>query len=357
MPKTPLNSALTTLCHVQPVPAAYRLQEVLAFHQRDAAQLAERITPTSHGLPRLHKGLDWEGQPAWMALEWEAAAPSTPPPTPPSAPFPVPLSEPRPASPAAGPLQVRAMLHLPQAAQAHHPARWAATVRRMLGLAYAPAAFEAAHAHHPQLGPLLRAQSGLHVPAAPTVWEALTWAITGQQISVAAAVTLRRRLIQAAGTALQPAGREGQALWTYPHAQQVAQLGAQGLRAAGYSQSKTRALLALAEQVAGGALPVDAWVQASDAGQLQAPDVDAAAQQLLAIPGIGPWTVHYTLLRGLGWPDGSLHGDVAVRKALARLLGVERVTEAQARDWLAPFAPWRALVAAHLWASLSAQAY
>ena len=338
MPKTPKTPAPTTLTHVQPLPAAYRLQEVLGFHQRDAEQLAEQITHTAGGQPRLRKGLDWQGQPAWMELAWEAPAPH---PT------------------GSGPLQVRAMLHLPgkSLADACTQARWAATVRRMLGLAYPPGALEAAHAAHPLLGPLLRAQAGLHVPAAPTAWEALTWAITGQQISVAAAVTLRRRLIRAAGTPL-PLEEAGAApLFTYPSAAQVAQLGGDGLRAAGYSQAKTRALLALAELVGSGALPLEDWVQASDAGRMRAAEVDAAMQQLLAVPGIGPWTVHYTLLRGLGWPDGSLHGDVAVRKALARLQGVERITEAQARDWLAAFAPWRALVAAHLWASLSAKAY
>ena len=343
MPSLSAQKIPVALHHVQPLPAGYRLQEVLSFHQRDAEQLAEQITQGADGLPRLRKGLDWEGQAAWMELVWEATAPSV-------------------APSADGPLQVRATLYLPahQHADAGTQARWAATVRRMLGLAYPPEALETAHTDHPLLGPLLRSQQGLHVPAAPTAWEALTWAITGQQISVAAAVALRRRLIRAAGTPLAQdghgdAGAPG--LWTYPSAAQVAQLGPDGLRAAGYSQSKTRALLALAAEVDRGALPLEDWVQASDAGAMRAADVDAAMQQLLAVPGVGPWTVHYTLLRGLGWPDGSLHGDVAVRKALARLQGVERVTEAQARDWLAPFAPWRALVAAHLWASLSSQAY
>ena len=78
---------------------------------------------------------------------------------------------------------------------------------------------------------------------------------------------------------------------------------------------------------------------------------------LLAIKGIGPWTVHYALLRGFGWLDGSLHGDVAVRNALARLLDLPAVSQNDAEQWLAAFAPWRALVAAHLWASLSAKSY
>lgn len=336
MPKTPLKPRWDELEHVQPLPAGWRLQEVLSFHQRDAEQLAEQVTQNAAGLPRLRKGLDWQGQPAWLELAWEPGA-------------------------TGGGLQVRATLHRAGAAApaAEHTA-WAGTVRRMLGLAYPPAALEATHGGHAVLGPLLRAQTGLHVPAAPTAWEALTWAITGQQISVAAAVALRRRLIRAAGQPLAAvAGADAavHTLYTYPSAAQVAAQGVEGLRAAGYSQAKTGALLALAALVQRGDLPLEAWVQASDAGQLAPAQVDAAVQQLLAVPGVGPWTVHYTLLRGLGWPDGSLHGDVAVRKALARLLGVDKVTEAQARDWLADFAPWRALVAAHLWASLSAKAY
>ena len=80
-------------------------------------------------------------------------------------------------------------------------------------------------------------------------------------------------------------------------------------------------------------------------------------QQLLAIKGIGPWTLNYCLLRGYGWPDGSLHGDVAVRRAIGLLQKEEKPDAAAARIWLDQFQPWRALVAAHLWASLSDKSY
>lgn len=74
--------------------------------------------------------------------------------------------------------------------------------------------------------------------------------------------------------------------------------------------------------------------------------------------GIGPWTLNYTLLRGFGWLDGSLHGDVAVRRGLQLLLeSDEKITEAEAQTWLVEFSPWRALVAAHLWAAKSTLAY
>jgi DNA-3-methyladenine glycosylase II len=74
-------------------------------------------------------------------------------------------------------------------------------------------------------------------------------------------------------------------------------------------------------------------------------------EKLLLVSGIGPWTVNYALLRGFGWLDGSLHGDVAVRRGLQTLRNdAEKVTADEAERWLAEFSPWRALVAAHLWA-------
>ncbi|MFT4173927.1 MAG: 3-methyladenine DNA glycosylase 2, partial [Rhodocyclaceae bacterium] len=162
-----------------------------------------------------------------------------------------------------------------------------------------------------------------------------------------AAVSLRRRLIVAAGL------RHASGLYCYPQAAQVAALGEEALRAAGYSSAKTRALLGVAEAVGQGSLPLEEWADA-------VPDLamDDIAARLLALRGIGPWTVSYALLRGFGWLDGSLHGDVAVRRGLQKLLGSEdKLGEEATRQWLADFSPWRALLAAHLWAFLSAKAY
>jgi len=93
-------------------------------------------------------------------------------------------------------------------------------------------------------------------------------------------------------------------------------------------------------------LPLDDW--------LLLPNAELIRERLLAVRGIGPWTVDYVLLRGFGWLDGSLHGDAAVRRGLGRLLGQAAAPDEQAaRSWLTPFSPWRALLAAHLWASLA----
>jgi DNA-3-methyladenine glycosylase II len=47
----------------------------------------------------------------------------------------------------------------------------------------------------------------------------------------------------------------------------------------------------------------------------------------------------------------------ALRRGLQALLdSSQKVGEKQAREWLAEFSPWRALVAAHLWAAQSSPA-
>jgi len=296
------------------LPANYRPQDMLALHARDALQASEKV----EGL-RVSKGLVWQGQPALLQLEMVDGA-----------------------SRAVASLAVDGT-----APTGNDPAALDAMLARMLGLGDGADQLALQHGQHPVLGPLLLGQMGLRVPASSSPFEALVWAITGQQISVAAAIALRRRLIAAAAV------QHSSGMLCHPDAAALAALTPEQLRAAGFSVSKIATLERVCAAVLDGSLPLDAWA----AQPLQAQDAQAIEDALLAIKGIGPWTVHYALLRGFGWLDGSLHGDVAVRNALARLLDVPSVSQREAEQWLGAFAPWRALVAAHLWASLSAKSY
>lgn len=317
-PAAPLApAAQAALSRVRlPLPDGFRPQDVLAFHGRDPEALSERVSAQS-----LDKGLVWQGELACLSVRF---------------------------LPGTGPGEVEAGLDARVAACAEAPGLLTRTVQRMLGLSQDVAAFEHAHRHHPQLGPLLAKQSGLRVPATATPFEALSWAITGQQISVRAAVAIRRRMVQACGLR-HPCG-----LFCHPDAAQVLALGEAGLRGAGLTASKARTLLTLSDAFLAGDVPL-----ADGSQPLRAEDAERIARHLLALKGIGPWTVSYALLRGWGWTDGALHGDVAVRRALAELPDhplPTPVTPEAAQAWLAPLSPWRALAAAHLWASLSMNA-
>jgi AraC family transcriptional regulator of adaptative response / DNA-3-methyladenine glycosylase II len=67
---------------------------------------------------------------------------------------------------------------------------------------------------------------------------------------------------------------------------------------------------------------------------------DEARARLLAIPGIGPWTVSYIAMRALGDRDVFLPGDVGVRRGLAALGG-----DPDPDRWR----PWRSYAVVHLW--------
>lgn len=291
------------------LPAGFRRDDVLALHRRDAQRVAERTDADG-----VHKGLAWRGRAACLHIRFDAR-------------------------------HATATLAVDGAGEPDPDIdtdidaadTLAGMVRRMLGLTQPVEEFERSHRAHPLLGPLIAANPGLRVPLSATPFEALTWAVTGQQISVDAALSVRRKFIQAAGL------RHSGGLFCYPDARRVAAMDEAALRQAGFSQSKAQTLLAVSREVEQGRLPLDAWSTA--------PAADEIRERLLRLRGIGPWTVDYTLLRGFGCVDGSLHGDAAVRRKLQRLLGsAERIDAAAAERWLAGFSPWRALVAAHLWA-------
>lgn len=286
-----------------PLPAGFRPQDILAFHRRDGERLAEQVDDDG-----LKKGLLWQGLPACLDLRFRSD---------------------------------RAVLALDVDGGSGDAGELERMGCRMLGLNQQVEAFEREYRDHPQLGGLIAARAGLRVPQTATPFEALAWAITGQQISVAAAVTIRRRMLLLCDC------RHSSGLLCHPNAARLAALTADQLGEAGFSRAKSRAMLALSQAAANGDLPLDAWLDGAAAEEI--------SERLLAVPGIGPWTVSYALLRGYGWLDGSLHGDVAVRKALGMVLGAaDKPDQRQTQAWLEAFSPWRALVAAHLWALLQA---
>ena len=294
------------------LPRNFRLADFLAFHQRDIHMLAEAVTEK-----QLHKGIVWQAMPASIRFNFTNKK------------------------------QVDVKLHIDSGRKKLHAekiqARLQQHAQHMLGLNQTTSQFEKFVNVHPELGQLINKQSGLRVPQAATTFEALTWAIIGQQISVSAAVSVRRKFIQHAGL------QHSSGIWCYPSAAQIARLTEDDLRPLGFSQTKARTIVELSKIIDRGELPLDNWLNDYWQGNvLAAQDIYDA---LIRVRGVGPWTINYALLRGFGWLDGSLHGDVAVRRNLQWLLNTpEKFNEAATQDWLATFSPWRALVAAHLWA-------
>jgi DNA-3-methyladenine glycosylase II len=283
-----------------PLPPDYRRRDVFTFHGRDTEALAERIDGQT-----IRKGVMIDGVPAVLEIDLGAQ-----------------------------PDQALCIVDLDGA---RLPGQAQEMLLNVLGLRIDPAPFEAAVANDPLFAPLVRRERGLRVIQSATIFEALSWAIIGQQINLGFAISLRRTFIALAGRA------HTSGLWCYPEATDAARLELDDLTSRKFSRAKAETLLRLARLVADGQLDLS-----RDA------DLPSVSERLLAVKGIGPWTVNYALLRGYGFPDCSLEGDVAVRTAIGRLLGTAaRPDLAEAAAFLEIYRPHRTMAAAHLWASLS----
>lgn len=205
---------------------------------------------------------------------------------------------------------------------------------RLFGLGHDPRPFERRSRAEPRMAALVARQRGLVVPRTRDVFEGLLWVIAGQQVSLASAFALRRRLIARTSTEL------GDGLYAPPTAAAVAALSARELRALGFSARKATGVLAAATDVTTGNLPLETdFALATRIEPL-----------LLARAGFGPWSVGYLLMRTWGFADCVPVGDVALARRLAAVYGLdERPDPAATRAWMMPFSPDRSLATFHLW--------
>lgn len=204
-------------------------------------------------------------------------------------------------------------------------------LRRLFDLDTDSHAVDAALARHPELAPLIARRPGIRLPGAADPHELLIRAMVGQQVSVASARTALSRLVEALGE--RTPGPDGQQWLLFPAMSAIAAHGHEVLRGPG---ARIRAITGAAEALAGGSLAL---------GYHDDPVRQRA--QLLARPGIGPWTADYVRLRVLQDPDVALPGDSAVRAGAARL-GIP----AQPREltqWAQRVTPWRSYLMMHLW--------
>jgi AraC family transcriptional regulator of adaptative response / DNA-3-methyladenine glycosylase II len=188
-----------------------------------------------------------------------------------------------------------------------------ARCRRLFDLDADPAAIDAV------LGPdLVAGEPGVRVPRATDGFEIAVRAVVGQQISVAAARSVLRRLVTGA---------------LFPSAAELLELPDEAFA---MPAARRRTLRGLATAVAAGELHLDGGG-----------DREETVARLKEVPGIGDWTARYTAMRALGDPDAFLPTDLGVLRG-ARALGLPddpRSLAAHAERWR----PWRSYAVIRLW--------
>jgi AraC family transcriptional regulator, regulatory protein of adaptative response / DNA-3-methyladenine glycosylase II len=208
--------------------------------------------------------------------------------------------------------------------------------RALLDLDSDPAPILDALGGDPLIGPLVRAVPGRRVPGTVDPHELAVRAVLGQQVSLSGAATVAGRLVLEHGAPLD--SPLGGVTHLFPPAQAFAALDPATLP---MPRSRGRALVGMCDALATRRLALGPGA-----------DLSEARGGLLALPGIGPWTVEYVAMRGLGDPDAFLPTDLGIKKALESLGQDARpaAAVALAERWR----PYRSYAAQHLWGSLAA---
>jgi DNA-3-methyladenine glycosylase II len=199
------------------------------------------------------------------------------------------------------------------------------------------------------MAPLLKRFGALRIVRAPHLYEALLVAIIGQQVSVQAAQSIRRRLMQNMGTRVTVGNGPGQENhYLYPTGRQLIEAGESALREQGLSRQKSTYLLEIANRAATGELDREAFATLSD---------EDALGRLCEIKGVGRWTAEIALMRGLGRNDVFAAGDLGLQVAVQELRGMrKRPSEKFLRKIAERWKGWRSYAAFYLWMTLQSRA-
>ncbi len=217
--------------------------------------------------------------------------------------------------------------------------RLLARLRRILCLDHDLDDFYETVAGEPALAHLTHHYRGLRLVLTPTAFQGLVHAILFQQISYVAAQTVENRLTARWGDSLSDGDRRYP---LFPTPERLAVLDVAALRALGIPARKAQAILTVAGQTVAGTLDLEALAEQGD--------VDHVARRLESIDGIGPWTAHHVIIRGMGMKDCLPTEDPGLRRAVAEQYGLTPpVGAAQLRKLADRWRPWCSYASYYLW--------
>jgi DNA-3-methyladenine glycosylase II len=187
--------------------------------------------------------------------------------------------------------------------------------------------------HDSVLAPVIAAHGLPTIKPHNDYYGALVNAIIGQQLSVKAAASIKRRFCDLFGG-------------TLPEPMAIIQKSHDELRSAGLSNAKAHYIRDLAQHVLDGRISFD---------QIDAQSNAEIIDELTDVKGIGEWTVQMFLLFCVGRLDVLATGDLGIRNAIRSLYGYPEVpTPLQVSDVAADnnWHPYESIACWYLWRSL-----
>lgn len=177
----------------------------------------------------------------------------------------------------------------------------------------------------PILGAAMDKLGRVERPANPDLFQALSQAVVGQLISVKAAQSIWERMLRRFGR-IDPAV--------------IAAESPEELRACGLTEKKAASIHRIASSIRTGEFNLNELVQLPDA---------KVVRRLTALPGIGVWTAEMVLLHAMQRPDVVSWGDVAIRRGMMKLYGLDGLSKQQFDEYRRRYSPYGSVASIYLW--------
>jgi len=195
-------------------------------------------------------------------------------------------------------------------------------------------------AQDPVLKPLIPEFKGMRVVGIPDLFEALTWAIIGQQINLTFAYKVKRRFIEQYGEHIPFKGRR---YWLFPRPERVAELDPAELRELQFSMRKAEYIIDIAKLIRDRKLSKEKLRNYTPA---------TLKKELMSIRGVGNWSADYVRMKCFRQPDAFPVADVGLHNALKARLGRDRKPAVEEiMEMAAGWSGWEAYAVFYLWMS------
>jgi len=182
----------------------------------------------------------------------------------------------------------------------------------------------------PVLGAAMERLGRIEREIIPDLFTALVYAVVGQLISAKAVHTIWNRMQERFG-AITP--------------ENLDQFSAEEIQQCGITMKKAVVIKDIVELVKRGELKLPALYELSD---------DEVIQQLSTLNGVGRWTAEMLLIHCMERPDVISWGDIAIRRGMIRLYGLDNLTKDQFEQYRRRYAPCGSVASIYLW-KLSAE--
>ena len=183
---------------------------------------------------------------------------------------------------------------------------------------------------------------GLRLITIIDLFEAISWAIIGQQINLEFAYTLKKRLVRTFG---EKFCFDKKVIYLFPTPQVISERTVDDLRRLQFTGRKSEYLIELATKMKDGVLTKKALLEKDGFGSIR--------RELMQLRGVGKWTAEYVCLRCLKDPAAFPVDDAGLQNAVMQQLGLsQKPTADEILRYSSRWDNWQAYAAFFLWRSL-----